>query len=106
MDEKIRRALTHCPECCGCVPSMEYCEELALVAATIEGLEAERDRYREALEQIRNDYYELPGDSSCYTEEVLRIADLALFPQEEDMCPNCVTPWKCNGPHLSPQEEE
>ena len=19
-----------------------------------------------------------------------------------DMCPNCVTPWKCNGPHLQP----
>lgn len=19
---------------------------------------------------------------------------------EDDMCPNCVTPWKCNGPHL------
>ena len=20
---------------------------------------------------------------------------------EDDMCPNCVTPWKCNGPHES-----
>lgn len=20
---------------------------------------------------------------------------------EDDMCPNCVTPWKCNGPHLT-----
>lgn len=19
---------------------------------------------------------------------------------EDDMCPNCVTPWKCNGPHI------
>lgn len=19
---------------------------------------------------------------------------------DDDMCPNCVTPWKCNGPHL------
>jgi hypothetical protein len=18
---------------------------------------------------------------------------------EDDMCPNCITPWKCNGPH-------
>ena len=18
----------------------------------------------------------------------------------DDMCPNCVTPWKCNGPHI------
>ena len=22
--------------------------------------------------------------------------------EEDDMCPNCVTPWKCNGPHLLP----
>lgn len=21
----------------------------------------------------------------------------------DDMCPNCVTPWKCNGPHLHEQ---
>lgn len=21
--------------------------------------------------------------------------------QDEDMCPNCVTPWKCNEPHLT-----
>jgi hypothetical protein len=23
-----------------------------------------------------------------------------------DMCPNCVTPWKCNGPHLSDSPQE
>ena len=22
-----------------------------------------------------------------------------------DMCPNCVTPWKCNGPHLMEETE-
>lgn len=27
--------------------------------------------------------------------EVLYAAD------EDGMCPNCVTPWKCNGPHKS-----
>lgn len=21
----------------------------------------------------------------------------------DDMCPNCVTPWKCNGPHVEPE---
>jgi hypothetical protein len=27
--------------------------------------------------------------------------------EEGDMCPNCVTPWKCNGPHLMwPDESE
>lgn len=22
-----------------------------------------------------------------------------------DMCPNCCTPWKCNGPHLQPDAD-
>lgn len=21
-------------------------------------------------------------------------------PDDDNMCPNCVTPWKCNGPHI------
>lgn len=21
--------------------------------------------------------------------------------EADGMCPNCITPWKCNGPHLS-----
>lgn len=28
-----------------------------------------------------------------------RIADLARDLADIDRCPNCVTPWKCNGPH-------
>lgn len=27
------------------------------------------------------------------------------FDIADNMCPNCVTPWKCNGPHLSNQTE-
>lgn len=27
----------------------------------------------------------------------------APFDEADDMCPNCVTPWKCNGPHLNDQ---
>lgn len=26
---------------------------------------------------------------------------MTAFDESDDMCPNCVTPWKCNGPHLS-----
>jgi hypothetical protein len=26
-------------------------------------------------------------------------------PSGEDMCPNCVTPWKCNGPHVPSDTE-
>ena len=25
---------------------------------------------------------------------------------DEPMCPNCVTPWKCNGPHISTDPDE
>jgi hypothetical protein len=34
------------------------------------------------------------------------IADLSDIPpwqgedEDDGMCPNCVTPWKCNGPHV------
>ena len=24
--------------------------------------------------------------------------------EADDMCPNCVTPWKCNGPHEPPEK--
>jgi hypothetical protein len=23
-----------------------------------------------------------------------------IEPEDDYMCPNCVTPWKCNGPHI------
>lgn len=26
---------------------------------------------------------------------------LYVFDEADNMCPNCITPWKCNGPHLS-----
>lgn len=43
--------------------------------------------------------------SSHYTlVEVLGKSKEVLGNSKEvdDMCPNCVTPWKCNGPHLNP----
>lgn len=37
--------------------------------------------------------------SSCdlFNYELLEV--LKPAPEAEDMCPNCLTPWKCNGPH-------
>jgi hypothetical protein len=29
--------------------------------------------------------------------------DSEAFDEAGNMCPNCVTPWKCNGPHLADQ---
>lgn len=26
---------------------------------------------------------------------------LEVLGDDDGMCPNCVTPWKCNGPHLA-----
>jgi hypothetical protein len=31
--------------------------------------------------------------------ELLELLDAEMY--DDDMCPNCVTPWKCNGPHLN-----
>ena len=35
-------------------------------------------------------------------EAVIKANNIALHVSErakDEMCPNCVTPWKCNGPH-------
>lgn len=41
---------------------------------------------------------------AVYQAEVARLRkQIEDEPPEEDldyMCPNCVTPWKCNGPHV------
>ena len=26
-----------------------------------------------------------------------------MYDEADDMCPNCCTPWKCNGPHIMEQ---
>lgn len=36
------------------------------------------------------------------TAEMLRQEQGILLWREEGMCPNCLTPWKCNGPHEAP----
>lgn len=36
------------------------------------------------------------------TQALARASAELLETEVEYMCPNCVTPWKCNGPHLLP----
>lgn len=31
---------------------------------------------------------------------------LAGQPTDDYLCPNCVTPWKCNGPHIPDPERD
>lgn len=41
----------------------------------------------------------LPQHCPVSSDDLRRQA--ALVAAEERMCPNCVTPWKCNGPHIT-----
>lgn len=52
-------------------------------------------------------YYGLNvANVECYEEGSVPIVEFASAQAasggEDDMCPNCVTPWKCNGPHALP----
>lgn len=38
--------------------------------------------------------------SSHYT--LVEVLGESKLDEDMDMCPNCVTPWKCNGPHIRP----
>jgi len=40
--------------------------------------------------------------SSCDLSRFELLELLGCESGDDDMCPNCVTPWKCNGPHLKP----
>lgn len=43
------------------------------------------------------------GQARCYAMILRRKGGMVDAPPDEDhMCPNCTTPWKCNGPHLPP----
>ncbi len=33
-------------------------------------------------------------------EQLVEASTSGTWIDDEYMCPNCVTPWKCNGPHL------
>jgi hypothetical protein len=37
---------------------------------------------------------------SSYRLHIFPLSESSHVYDEEDMCPNCVTPWKCNGPHI------
>ena len=37
------------------------------------------------------------------SEQPTAPAEPQPFDEADNMCPNCVTPWKCNGPHLPEQ---
>lgn len=55
-------------------------------------------------------YAHLKNQGWMACEDIFRFELLEILPtrneKEDDMCPNCVTPWKCNGPHLIESEKD
>lgn len=99
--------------------------ELREAARTIMAMDRENAALREFAERILANARTLAedreqGDASRRTWRICADdAEATLNPQssqghsvpeseplpEDQMCPNCVTPWKCNGPHIPPHME-
>jgi hypothetical protein len=76
------------------------------VRAEFERWFSEDGAWPAAIEKDRSGEYKLAAAvSSWHTWEAAmqHSARAALAqPSDDGMCPNCVTPWKCNGPHIAP----
>ena len=85
---------------------MRHETEFALLKALAER-EAEIARLRDALaKEHRAQFAMRHNPDVCETCDLLppeiALDGTPVEPQgdPEYMCPNCVTPWKCNGPHI------
>ena len=94
------------PCSCGIGPAISALDSLG---AYIEGLEAGLDR----ISKTRCGGYVMSAGSYVNDCGARAIAERSLSQIKDDddyddyMCPNCVTPWKCNGPHLpNPERNE
>lgn len=69
--------------------------DIAALLATLDAARRGRDQERaNRIEQVRR---------KRVTKAHLDAARTDTFDEADNMCPNCVTPWKCNGPHLAEQ---
>ena len=74
--------------------------------------EAERDVLRRDAERYRWIAADPRNRGSLEwleADEINAHIDAALQSRSEEwpeMCPNCVTPWKCNGPHIAPERRK
>jgi hypothetical protein len=74
------------------------------------------EKLREMLESLQEDIYQrdlTPDTIEDRLEDIIRYTyvledydpNSAVTDEDVDeMCPNCVTPWKCNGPHWGPED--
>ena len=85
---------------------------LEIATAFHEAYERLAPRYGyETRPESRKPFSDLPNELKLLMVAVVREVRTLLAPAvderaasaEPEMCPNCVTPWKCNGPHEFPQ---
>ena len=62
------------------------------------------DLFIEMLENAKKRTSDSDSAISECIEIIKKIKDILQQGVEhtDQMCPNCVTPWKCNGPHIPP----
>lgn len=69
--------------------------------------EWDREDLKEMLGKIAKDAVDDDRLSLVEWAETHKLsADQFRETDEGDMCPNCNTPWKCNGPHLQKEDME
>lgn len=79
----------YCVFPCPCKPVADFARQL------------ERE-YNNLVRELRKEPNAAPQGSSLGESSPLKpgTTPAVAAPYEDDMCPNCVTPWKCNGPHI------
>src|SRR6056297_1143821 len=124
----VKQHDSFCPEKSLEVPELGcyYCEIISdvrteefshRVAATVETAEITYDyAIEDAVKQIKDSCITSPNlckecsgaidavNSLKESEKEMNDSEYFEGYMEDYMCPFCVTPWKCNGPHIEPQD--
>jgi hypothetical protein len=77
----------------------------AALVERVEGLPWVEDEYLTDGDTPEHGYVKRAAVLAILTaaEPAGPMPDSEAFDEAGNMCPNCVTPWKCNGPHLADQ---
>ena len=63
----------------------------------------QEDAAREDIEDIEAEA--VAAERVRIAAAMARLRGHDCWDEADSMCPNCVTPWKCNGPHESPERD-
>ena len=84
---------------------LTYVEGLAAQRWDPLGVRIAHDTAVRLIEDVRREA--IATERARLRAAVLALPATPFFTSGDDeaMCPNCVTPWKCNGPHELPERE-